>query len=334
MQKNGKAGISRRAFLKGAAAGGACMLLPGTVNAAERGEVLATLHDLSRCIGCGECVSACTAQNQDKYPEPEKPFPRMYPDRVKVADWSDRRDEEDLLTPYNWLTIQAAEVEWQGESYEIYIPRRCMHCQNPPCANLCPWGACAREGNGVVRINTDICLGGSKCRSVCPWDIPQRQTGVGLYLKLLPAFAGNGVMYKCDRCYGLLSKGGVPACVSECPEEVQFIGPRDDIVARAHELARSFAGSGNENDFIYGEFENGGTNTIYVSPVPVALLAKALETGPGKPHMNPVEDMMGQDELLGKASLAAPVAGVAAGILTAGARLLKSVGQDRGGHNE
>ena len=57
-----------------------------------------------------------------------------------------------------------------------------MHCQNPPCANLCPWGAAGREKNGIVRINDKVCLGGSKCKSVCPWNIPQRQTGVGLYL--------------------------------------------------------------------------------------------------------------------------------------------------------
>ena len=226
MQKNGRTGVSRRGFLKGLAAGGAAMLLPGTIQAAQNGEVLATLHDLSRCIGCGECVLACSAQNGAKYPEPQKPFPKMYPNRVKVADWSDKRDEEGRLTPYNWLTIQTAEVEWQGESYEINIPRRCMHCENPPCANLCPWGACAREGNGVVRINSDICLGGSKCRTVCPWDIPQRQTGVGLYLKLMPAFAGNGVMYKCDRCFELLAQSGVPACISECPEDVQFYRPQ------------------------------------------------------------------------------------------------------------
>ncbi len=324
MQKNQRTGVSRRAFLKGVAVGGASLLLPGTVRAAQKGEALATLHDLSKCIGCGECVSACTEQNGSKYPEPEKPFPKMYPGRVKVADWSDRQDVEDRLTPYNWLTIQTAEVEWRGQSHEINIPRRCMHCQNPPCANLCPWGACAREYNGVVRINTDICLGGSKCKSVCPWSIPQRQTGVGLYLQLMPAFAGNGVMFKCDRCFDLLAEGGVPACISQCPEDVQSIGPRQEILAKAHALAKTFADGADANDFIYGEFENGGTNTIYVSPVPMTLLARAIETGPGNPHMNPVEDMMARDEILGMAALAAPVAGVAAGVLTAGAKFLNS----------
>ncbi|MGD9686786.1 MAG: 4Fe-4S ferredoxin, partial [Desulfobacter sp.] len=84
-----------------------------------------------------------------------------------------------------------------------------------------------------------------------------------------------------------------------------------------------------ENDFIYGEHENGGTNTIYVSPVPIPLLAKALETGPGSPHMDPVKDMMAQDEFLGLAALAAPLAGVAAGLLTAGAKFIKSGQKDQ-----
>jgi Fe-S-cluster-containing dehydrogenase component len=68
-------------------------------------EPLATLIDISRCIGCEECVYACQDANAHKFPEPEKPFPKMVPDRVPVEDWSDRRDVTDRLTPYNWLYI-------------------------------------------------------------------------------------------------------------------------------------------------------------------------------------------------------------------------------------
>ena len=91
---------------------------------------------------------------------------------------------------------------------------------------------------------------------------PQRQTGVGLYLDLLPSLAGNGVMYKCDRCYDRIAQGGLPACIEACPEEVQTIGPRPDIIAKAHAIAQEIGGH------VYGASENGGTNTIYVSPVP------------------------------------------------------------------
>jgi Fe-S-cluster-containing dehydrogenase component len=131
-----------------------------------------------------------------------------------VSDWSGRRHVTDRLTPYNWLFIQEATVIINGQEETLTVPRRCMHCQNPPCADLCPWGAARKLKNGITRIDADICLGGSKCRDVCPWEIPQRQTGVGLYLDLLPSLAGNGVMYKCDRCYDRIDdEGKLPACI-------------------------------------------------------------------------------------------------------------------------
>ena len=230
----------------------------------------------------------------------------MYPSRVKVADWSDKRDVMDRLTPYNWLYIQEASVKVNGKEETFTIPRRCMHCQNPPCADLCPWGAAFKLKNGITRINSDYCLGGSKCKDVCPWHIPQRQTGVGLYLDLLPALAGNGVMYKCDRCYNRIAEGQLPACIDACPEDVQKIGPRDEILKEAHAIQKEIGG------YIYGEKENGGTNTIYVSPVPFEDLNKAIETGPGLPDLRSVKDSMAQADNLAKAMVIAPIAGMAA----------------------
>lgn len=340
-QKKQSQVVSRRGFLKAMSIGGAGMLLPaGTASAGELrvpkpsdGE-LATLLDLSKCIGCGECVSACRESNAYKFPEPEKPLPDLVPSsRAKNEDWSDKRDIDDRLTPYNWLFLQNAEVEYKGEDYDINIPRRCMHCQNPPCANMCPFGAANKEVNGITRISDSLCMGGAKCRTVCPWNIPQRQSGVGLYKNLMPRFAGNGVMYKCDRCYQLLEKGELPACISVCPENVQTIGPRREIIAQAKSLAREM------NGFIYGLEENGGTNTLYVSPVPFELINKAIDKhprnkpvgkglGPGKPHMGPVKDVMADETNLAAATLLAPMAGIAAGILGIGAKLMNTGGDD------
>jgi hypothetical protein len=162
--------------------------------------------------------------------------------------------------------------------------------------------------NGISVIDSDICLGGSKCKNVCPWHIPQRQTGVGLYLDILPSFAGNGVMYKCDRCYDRIEKGKLPACIEVCPEKVQKIGPRDEIVKEAHAIAKEI------NGYIYGEKENGGTNTIYVSPVPFKELNRAREKGPGRPHLKPVADSMAHADNLAKAMVVAPFAGIAAAV--------------------
>ena len=305
--------ISRRLFLKGGlatAAGLAVSSIPGTAADAQPDEAkqLATLMDIRKCIGCEACLEACSEVNFEKYPDPQKPFPKMYPNRVPVEDWSEKKDVNDRLTPYNWLFIQHAEVQIDGEETELTIPRRCMHCVNPPCVKLCPWGAAQQLENGISRIDSDICLGGSKCRKVCPWHIPQRQTGTGLYLDLMPSLAGNGVMYKCDRCYHRIADGELPACIEACPEDVQTIGPRDEILKKAHALADEISG------YIYGENENGGTNTIYVSPVPFEKLNEAIEKGKGMPHLKPVENTMAQANNLAAAVFLAPIAGIAAAV--------------------
>ena len=98
--------ISRRSFLKGslaAAAGVATSSVPGAAALAEPDEdkQLATLLDIRKCIGCEACVDACSEANFEKYPNPEKPFPKMYPNRVPVEDWSEKQDVNDRLTPYN-----------------------------------------------------------------------------------------------------------------------------------------------------------------------------------------------------------------------------------------
>ena len=324
---------SRRKFLKGIAIAGVMTATPSLSRAAgeesapkEGREELATLLDLSKCIGCGACVQACRETNAGHFPrDVRKPLPVMYPtSRTKPEDWSDKQDVDDRLTPYNWLFIQSAGVDYKGEHYDINIPRRCMHCRNPPCADLCPWGAAYRQKNGIVRINHDICLGGAKCRKVCPWHIPQRQSGVGLYLDLLPQYAGNGVMYKCTRCHERVAEGLTPACIEACPMDVQKIGPRGAILEEARALATEMGG------FIYGEHENGGTNTFYVSPVPFGLLNKNIEKGPGRPHLHKVEDHMAKAENLTWAVAMGPLAGIGAGLLT----VVKAMKKDKGETNE
>lgn len=129
---------------------------------------------------------------------------------------------------------------------------------------------------------------------------------MGLYLDILPAFAGNGVMYKCDRCYQKLEKGEQPACIEACPEEVQVIGRRSEIIELARERAKEMDG------YLYGLEENGSTHTVYVSPVPFDQLT--YDTGKGKPHLSPVKDTMADGTRLALALVIAPMAGAAAAL--------------------
>lgn len=306
-----KKGMSRRGFLRSSAvaavAGVAASAgLQGSAAAGGPGR-FATLVDLSLCDGCvGEamprCVEACRRKNSSRFPEPKKPIKDLWPQKTH-DDWSEKRDVIDTLTPYNWITVQKVEVEGK----DIFIPRRCMHCDNPPCANLCPFGALNKFEDSSVVINPKSCLGGAKCKAVCPWHIPQRQSGVGFYLKLQPMPAGGGVMYKCDLCHDLISRGETPACVAACRarkgrEAPMAFGPRQQIQEMAHKRAQDIGG------VIYGEKENGGTATLYVSKVPFEKINQAILSSKKGPQMGPVQPKLGEVNRWAKGFIWGPLA--------------------------
>lgn len=265
--------LSRRQFLGFSALTGAGLLMPKE-SMAIAGK-FATIIDLTRCDGCkdeltAKCVSACREYNKDRYPEPVKPIQPYWP-RKNYEDWSEKRGKIDTLTPYNWIFIQKVSINEE----DFHIPRRCMHCDNPPCVRGCPFGALTKQPEGNSVINDSLCFGGAKCRDVCPWSIPQRQAGVGLYLKLMPKYAGGGVMYKCDLCKNRIRVGKEPACVSACKgrlgdNSAMLFGERMTIYSMASKRSKE------EGLYIYGDKQNGGTSTLYLSKIPFESIEKAI----------------------------------------------------------
>ncbi|MBO8126859.1 MAG: 4Fe-4S dicluster domain-containing protein [Firmicutes bacterium] len=284
--------ISRREFLKrstaaaAASAAVACGLPAKAEASTDIGEV-GIVIDLTLCDGCNECTLAC----QREHGHPENPNPEG-------------------LTPENFLYVQHVTVETEDGQEEVHVPRKCMHCDDPACARLCPFSVNQKTPEGPVVIDEDYCLGGQKCKAVCPWHIPQRKTGVGFYLKLQPLPFGAGVMYKCDGCIDRIRAGKAPACVEACPKGAIKFGEKEAMREYAHQRAEEIGG------YIYGEKEAGGTSTFYVSKVPFEKIDEALAAKNEHPRM-PVaaKNVLDSPNGMAQALLLAPVAGVfAAGI--------------------
>lgn len=306
--------ISRRAFLGGMAAAGVACTMPATqAQAAEiDGDTYATLIDMTECDGCLDweipaCVSACRTANAHKFPQPDPAKIKDYWPHAKHEDWSDKQHLTDRLTPYNWIFVQNVAVENDGETVEVNVPRRCMHCDNPPCVKMCPFGSNTKTPEGPVYIKESTCFGGAKCRDVCPWSVPQRQAGVGIYTYMDPLPVGGGVMYKCDLCRDRLAEGQEPACVEECPRQAMHIGTRQEIYAKAEELRQAY------NGYIYGDTQHGGTSTLYVSNVPFEKIDEALVAQAEEPkkvmRLHEAENMLEKHVNLTAIALAAPVVG-------------------------
>ncbi len=301
--------ITRRNFLKAGAAlaiAGTGAGLPSPKEAFAKAGAYATVIDLTRCDGCqGEgipkCVEACRVKNQARFPEPVKPIRDLWPHK-KHDDWSEKREVINTLTPYNWITV--GKIQEGGK--DLFVPRRCFHCDNPPCANLCPFGSLGKYETAAVVINPEICMGGAKCKAVCPWQIPQRQSGVGLYLKFQPLPMGGGVMYKCDLCQDLIEKGKPPACVAACGSRLGektplHFGPRKVMEGLAQTRRSEIGGA------VYGKEENGGTSTLYVSLVPFSTISYRFKEAKEEIHFNPVSNRLSDTNRYAGAFLAAPV---------------------------
>ena len=308
--------VDRRTFIIGAGAAGALVLLPKKEAEAKiRDDSYATLIDLSKCNGCKSydtplCITACRQGRQENFPNPPKEELRDYWPQKRHEDWSDKKQLKDRFTPYNWIFVQNVKV---GDR-EISIPRRCMHCDNPPCAKLCPFGVKHKTAEGPVYIDQNLCFGGAKCRTVCPWSVPQRQAGVGIYTlwqRFLPV--GGGVMFKCDLCRDRLAENQLPFCIEACPQKAMKIGRRDAIFEEAEKLEAQY------NGHIYGKEENGGTSTLYVSPVSFDKIEKALAAQPKKKGRKIVgfsvpENILSKQRNWALLSLVAPILGVVAAL--------------------
>ncbi len=320
--------LSRRGFLALSSMFCGSLLLGNAVDAAEG--KYATLIDLTKCDGCKDepiprCVKACRDYNKERFPEPKKPILPYWP-RKNYEDWSDKRDKIDTLTPYNWIFVQKVNID----DKELNIPRRCMHCDNPPCVRGCPFGALTKQPEGNSVINDKICFGGAKCRDVCPWHIPQRQAGVGIYLQILPKYAGGGVMYKCDLCKDRIKKGEEPACVVACRDRlghnsVFTFGIRKQIYELAQKRAKE------EGLYIYGDKQNGGTSTLYLSKVPFEAIEKVIKANKERFQMpvkveNKIESTFNP---IGKVALASGVLSMVGAAIGA----LKSKKSSREGEN-
>jgi Fe-S-cluster-containing dehydrogenase component len=334
MNDEKRGGFNRRSFLKaatGVAVASVGLALPEKALSAGREGNLATLIDLSLCDGCPgkespACVAACKTLNQGRIPKINESIPVPWP-RKTIEDWSKKQDVFDRLTPYNFIYVHRADIDEGGRKRTLFVPRRCMHCDNPACATICPFAANHKYNNGAVVIDQELCFGGAKCRTVCPWEIPQRQSGVGIYLHLLPSLAGNGVMYKCDLCNDRLKEGRLPVCIEACPRQAMLIGDRREIYALAEARADAMKG------YLYGKTENGGTSTLYVSPVSFAVLNGTMKKQPGRPDMGTAERRMAGTDGMGKAVLQAPIYGIAAGVAGAFVALSRRKKRVKGGDN-
>ncbi|MDW8802847.1 4Fe-4S dicluster domain-containing protein [Clostridium sp. A1-XYC3] len=132
----------------------------------------------------------------------------------------------------------------KGESYAM--PIQCRHCEDAPCANVCPVNAIKQEDNTIV-IDEKACIGCKTCLMACPFGaidlLPQYEDGKEVFQINLKKQGQDGlrnavktIAYKCDLC----KDSGEPACINACPQKaLTLITPVSEKKSRNRAAALS-----------------------------------------------------------------------------------------------
>ncbi len=175
------------------------------------------LIDISKCIGCGNCVRACAAENK----VPAGHF-RTWVERYHVDD--ENMTEPQVISPNGGFDGFPAATEDTGKYF--YVPKLCNQCADSPCTQVCPVGATFISPDGVVMVDRKYCLGCAYCVQACPYGCRY----------IHPELE---VADKCDLCYHRITKGLTTACCENCPTGARQLADLKDPKDPIHEFLRT-----------------------------------------------------------------------------------------------
>jgi len=151
------------------------------------------LIDSSKCAdGCDACVDACHTENGvTGHGRP-----------ATDAQWIRKVTLKDKQTGH----VQT-------------LPLMCVHCEHPPCVDVCPTGASFRRADGIVLVDKHICIGCRYCMMACPYKarsfIHEDTTGQKSH-----APRGKGTVESCTLCVHKIDRGdGTTACAEACKKD-------------------------------------------------------------------------------------------------------------------
>ena len=153
--------------------------------------MLRIVLDPAKCDGCRVCEGVCSLVNEGES-NPTK-------SRIKVV----RTVEDQIL---------------------YSIPVFCLQCEEAYCEAVCPPHAINLNGDGVLSIDEEKCIGCKLCEIACP---------VGA----ITVHPEKAVAIKCDLCAGF----GEPQCAKHCYTEALQLLPAERVgISRARAKAGKF----------------------------------------------------------------------------------------------
>src|SRR5690606_15525749 len=172
---------------------------------AERQTEVAKLIDVSKCIGCKACQTACLAWNDLTEEIGGNVGMMENPSDLTADSWT-------LMRYTEYSNPETGNLEW------LIRKDGCMHCEDPGCLKACPApGAIVQYTNGIVDFVQENCIGCGYCLKGCPFNIPRFSA------------SNDNKAYKCSLCVDRVAVGQGPACAKACPTQAIVFGTKAEM---------------------------------------------------------------------------------------------------------
>lgn len=198
--------------------------------------------DLSSCIGCNACQTACYAENN-----------------IAVMGRSSCLSYREMT----WLRIET----YAGDAWHPpttmnpdirFLPMPCQQCGNAPCEYVCPVFAAYHTDEGLNAQIYNRCIGTRYCSNNCiykvrrfNWYTPMWPKPLDQQLNPAVIVRAKGVMEKCTFCVQRIEQAELKAkaekrplrdgeiqtaCMQTCPTEAIVFGDLKDPNSRVSQL--------------------------------------------------------------------------------------------------
>ncbi|OQW93068.1 MAG: hypothetical protein BWK79_13095 [Beggiatoa sp. IS2] len=207
---------NRRDFLKRLVVGGTAAAVTlvtvkhsaiATIISPDEVHTYAFVVDVHKCIGCGNCVRACSLENH----VPEGNYRTWVERYVSTSEGVYIDSPKGAIESFPKLD---AEIQEKAK-WSTFVPKLCNHCKHAPCVQVCPVGATFHAPGGFVLIDPKHCIGCGYCIQACPYG--------ARFLNRDTQMAD-----KCTWCYHRVMNDLLPACATVCPTKARSFGDLRD----------------------------------------------------------------------------------------------------------
>lgn len=221
--------------------------------------------DLTSCIGCGACITACHTENNVAVVGKDEVLRHrdMHWMRIDRYFSSEFETLEETKEKTGKGTIGAyRHMEDPSENPKtVHMPMMCQHCNHAPCETVCPVAATTHSNEGLNNMAYNRCIGTRYCANNCPYKVrrfnwfnyltndkfamvnPAQDEMTRMVLNPDVTVRSRGVMEKCSMCQQRIQSGkleakkagvSVPdgsietACMEACPTHAIVFGDLND----------------------------------------------------------------------------------------------------------